>query len=68
VTDSLSPAERKRVVNELDGIAHTLNTVAVALDVADAGPAADILNGAAEKIAACCWLLSAPLRKPPAGR
>ena len=67
MADGLSQAGRKRVVSELDGIAHTLNTVAVALDVADAKPAADILNGAAEKIAACCWLLSAPLRKPSGG-
>ncbi len=41
-----------------------LSTIAVALDVADAHAAADILNGAAEKLAAVCWLLSEPLRKP----
>jgi hypothetical protein len=68
VPDRLAAEERARVVRELDTLAFNLNTIAVALDVAGAGACSDLVNGAAEKLAAACWLLSSPSREgAPAG-
>ena len=62
MTDKLPDSERARTVTDLDGLAYTLNTMAVALSKAGEEPIADVVQAAAEKLAAACWLLSKPAK------
>lgn len=64
--DGLSGADRARVLKELDSVAFDLNATAVVLDQAGAAAAAGMLERAAVELAAACWVLSEPLRKPSA--
>jgi hypothetical protein len=57
MTDGLSPADRARVVSELNETAFNLNAAAVVLEQADAGAAAGMVEAAATRLAAACWVL-----------
>jgi DNA-binding LacI/PurR family transcriptional regulator len=66
MADGLSAEARARILAELDRLAYDLNFAASQLEQAGAGACGDMLDRAAREIAACCWVLSEPLRKPSA--
>jgi hypothetical protein len=71
MTDGLSPADRARVVSELNETAFNLNVAVVVLEQAGAGAAAGMVEAAATQVAAaCCMAAPVPKAKtdPPRGR
>lgn len=62
MADLLSVRQRVQTIEHLAGMAEQLNQAAVWLARADADAPAELVEQAAEKIAAALWILEAPVR------
>ena len=62
MADRLTVRQRVEAIEHLGAIAESLNDAAIWLGNADAHACAELAEQAAEKLAACCWILGSAIR------